>query len=57
MNKIWIPYYDKYIDVEISFLVYSLVLVLAKFGFCYTNIRSVTKIAHARTSQSVRSQF
>lgn len=48
MNKIWIPYYDKYIDVEISFLVYSLVLVLAEIWFLtYTNIRSVTKIAHA----------
>jgi hypothetical protein len=48
MNKIWIPYYDKYIDVEISFLVYSLVLVLAEIWFLtYTNIRSVAKIAHA----------
>ncbi len=48
MNQIWIPIYDDYLGVEVGFLVYSLVLVLLEIWFLtYTNIKAVTKIAHA----------
>ncbi|MFT4602562.1 MAG: hypothetical protein ACI857_002748 [Arenicella sp.] len=48
MNKVWIPFYENYIDLEISFLVYSLVLVLAEIWFLsYINIKAVADIARA----------
>lgn len=48
ITKIWIPVYEDYLEVEIGFLIYSLVLVLFEIWFLtYTNIKAVTKIAHA----------
>lgn len=48
VNRIWIPVYAEYIELEIGFLAYSLVLVLLEIWFLtYTNIEAVTKIAHA----------
>lgn len=48
VNRIWIPVYADYVELEIGFLAYSLVLVLLEIWFLtYTNIKAVTKIAHA----------
>ncbi|OIQ37666.1 MAG: hypothetical protein BM555_00290 [Crocinitomix sp. MedPE-SWsnd] len=48
MNHVWIPFYDDYIDIEIGFLVYSLVLVLLEIWFLtFTNIKAVAHIAKA----------
>ena len=46
-NHIWIPVYGDYLDVEIAFLVYSLVLVLLEIWYLtYVNVRAVSEIAH-----------
>lgn len=48
MNQIWIPVYGEYIELEVSFLVYSLVLVMAEIWFLtHTNIMAVAAIARA----------
>lgn len=48
MNHVWIPVYDDYLDIEISFLVYSLVLVMAEIWYLtYVNIKAVSSIAKA----------
>jgi len=48
MNHVWIPFYEDYIDIEIGFLVYSLVLVLLEIWFLtFTNIKAVADIAKA----------
>lgn len=48
MNHIWLPIYDGYVDVEISFLAYSLVLVMLEIWFLtYVNIKAVAGICNA----------
>ena len=48
INHIWLPLYDSYVDVEISFLLYSLVLVLFEIWYLtYINIKAVAKICRA----------
>lgn len=48
MNHILIPVYDNYVDIEISFLIYSLFLVLIEIWFLtYVNIKAVAKICRA----------
>lgn len=47
VNHIWIPVYDDYLDLEIGFLVYSLVLVLLEIWYLtYVNVKAVSQIAH-----------
>jgi len=47
-HQFWIPVYKDYIELQISFLIYSLVLVLSEIWFVtYTNIKAMVKIAHA----------
>lgn len=46
VSRIWIPVYGAYLDVEISFILYSLVLVLAEIWYLtYVNIKAVSAIA------------
>jgi hypothetical protein len=47
MNHIWVPVYEDYLDVEVSFLIYSLVLVLLEIWYLtYINVQAVSGIAH-----------
>jgi hypothetical protein len=47
-NKIWIPYYEDFVELEIGFLIYSLFLVLFEIWYLtYLNIKSVASIARA----------
>lgn len=47
MNHVWLPLYEDYIDVEISFLIYSIVLVVIEIWYLtYINIQAVSSIAH-----------
>jgi hypothetical protein len=47
-NKIWIPYYEDFVELEIGFLIYSLFLVLFEIWYLtYLNIKSVAAIARA----------
>jgi len=47
-TKVWFPLYNDYLDVEITFLIYSLVLVILEIAFLtYNNIHAVKDIAHA----------
>ena len=47
-TDIWVPYYEDYVALEISFLIYSLVLVLIEIWYLtYLNIKTVAAIAHA----------
>ena len=46
ITPVWIPLYGDYIDLEISFLIFSLVLLVAEIAFLtYNNISMVKKIA------------
>jgi hypothetical protein len=46
-NHIWVPYYDDFVDLEVSFLVFSTVLVLLEIWYLtYINIHAVKEIAH-----------
>ncbi len=45
-HQIWIPFYDRTIPVEISFILYSLLLVLVEIWYLtYLNIKTVAAIA------------
>lgn len=48
VRNIWIPYYEAYIEVEVEYLLYGLVLLFFEIWFLtYINIRAVKKIAEA----------
>lgn len=48
MNSIWIPVYEQHIEIEVLFLVYSLVLVMLEIWYLtYVNIKAVAAIAKA----------
>lgn len=48
VTPIWLPVYNDYVPVEISFMLYSLVLVMLEIWFLtYTNIKAVAAIAQA----------
>jgi len=47
MNEVWVPLYGQYIEVEISFLIYSVFLVLVEIWYLtYLNIKAVAAISH-----------
>lgn len=47
-HSIWIPYYENYIDLEIEFIIYSIVLVFLEIWYLtYANIKAVSAIAQA----------
>lgn len=46
ITSVWIPFYEDYIELEISFLVFSMVLLVAEIAFLtYNNIKMVNKIS------------
>lgn len=48
VSNVWIPFYDNYIEVEISFLIYSAILVVLEISYLtYININAVAAIAEA----------
>ncbi|MFT5777258.1 MAG: hypothetical protein ACI837_000189 [Crocinitomicaceae bacterium] len=47
-RDVWIPFYENYIELEIEFIIYSIVLVFTEIWFLtYTNIKAVSAIATA----------
>jgi hypothetical protein len=47
ITPVWIPFYEDYIELEISFLVFSMILLVAEIAFLtYNNIKMVNKISH-----------
>lgn len=47
-TQVWIPFYEEYVGVEISFLIFSLLLVLVEIWYLtYINIKAVAEISHA----------
>ncbi len=46
-HDVWIPYYEDYLALEISFLLYSVVLVFAEIWYLtFLNIQAVSEISH-----------
>jgi hypothetical protein len=46
VSHVWLPVYEGYIDVEVSFLIYSVVLVLFEIWYLtYLNIKTVSSIS------------
>ena len=47
-TDVWIPFYEEYVPIEIGFLIYSLVLVVAEIYYLtFVNIKAVASISHA----------
>jgi hypothetical protein len=47
-REIWIPIYEDYLELEIEFIIYSIVLVFIEIWYLtYTNIKAVSAIAGA----------
>lgn len=46
-HDVWIPFYEQYIPLEVSFLIYSVVLVFAEIWYLtFLNINAVSNISH-----------
>lgn len=58
ITPVWIPIYGDYIELEISFLVFSIALLIAEIAFLtINNIRMVNKIAHVCEFPDERDPF